>query len=62
MARSLGIHATKYQVLCCVSAEVVFVGDSQRCDVDSPHAFGMQARWLDRRGGQTLFDTLAGVV
>jgi FMN phosphatase YigB (HAD superfamily) len=38
------------------------VGDSKRCDFDGPQAFGMQARWLDRRGGQSLVDALAGVL
>lgn len=46
----------------CAPGEVVFVGDSVRCDVDGPRAFGMQARHLDRRAGQSLLDALAGVV
>ena len=46
----------------CAPGEVVFVGDSKRCDVDGPRAFGMQARHLDRRAGQSLLDVLAGVV
>ena len=46
----------------CAPGEVVFVGDSKRCDVDGPRAFGMQARHLDRRGGQSLLDVLADVL
>ena len=46
----------------CAPGEVVFVGDSKRCDVDGPRAFGMQARHLDRRAGQSLLDVLADVV
>ena len=46
----------------CAPGEVAFVGDSKRCDVDGPRAFGMQARHLDRRAGQSLLDALAGVV
>jgi len=46
----------------CAPGEMVFVGDSKRCDFDGPQAFGMQARWLDRRGGQSLHDALAGVL
>lgn len=42
--------------------DVLFVGDSKRCDFDGPQAFGMQARWLDRRGGQSLVDALKGVL
>lgn len=55
-----------YQRVCdalgCAPGEVVFVGDSKRCDVDGPRAFGMQARHLDRRGGQSLLDVLADVL
>lgn len=46
----------------CAPAEVVFVGDSVRCDVDGPRAFGMHARHLDRRAGKSLLDALAGVL
>ena len=46
----------------CAPGEVMFSGDSKRCDVDGPRAFGMQARHLDRRAGQSLLDVLAGIV
>ena len=46
----------------CAPGEVVFVGDSKRCDVDGPRAFGMQARHLDRRAGQSLLDVLENVL
>ena len=59
-------HPTMYRLACaelgCAPAETVFVGDSKRCDFDGPQAFGMQARWLDRRGGQSLVDALKGVL
>ena len=59
-------HPTMYRLACaelgCAPAETVFVGDSRRCDFDGPQAFGMQARWLDRRGGQSLVDALAGIL
>ena len=59
-------HPTMYRLACaelgCAPAETVFVGDSKRCDFDGPQAFGMQARWLDRRGGQSLVDALAGIL
>jgi HAD superfamily hydrolase (TIGR01509 family) len=55
-----------YEAVCSALAtrpcDVLFVGDSKRCDFDGPQAFGMQACWLDRRGGQTLLDALAGVI
>lgn len=35
-------------------ANVLFIGDSKRCDFDGPKAFGMQARMLDKTSGQTL--------
>lgn len=57
---------TIYALLCaelgCAPGEVVFVGDSKRCDVDGPRAFGMQARHLDRTAGRTLLDVLEGVL
>lgn len=46
----------------CAPGEVMFSGDSQRCDVDGPRAFGMQARHLDRRAGQSLLDVLENVL
>lgn len=59
-------HPTMYRLACaelrCVPGETVFVGDSKRCDFDGPVAFGMQARWLDRQGGQSLLDALAGLL
>lgn len=59
-------HPTMYRLACaelgCAPAEAVFVGDSKLCDFDGPQAFGMQARWLDRRGGQSLVDALKGVL
>lgn len=46
----------------CAPGEVVFVGDSKRCDVDGPRAFGMEAWHLDRRAGQSLLDALESVL
>lgn len=52
-----------YEAVCsalgCSPCEVLFVGDSQRCDDLGPRAFGMSAHWLDRASGQMLWD--AGV-
>ncbi|MGA3940452.1 HAD family hydrolase [Ralstonia nicotianae] len=59
-------HPTMYRLACselgCSPAEAVFVGDSKRCDFDGPQAFGMQSRLLDRAGGHSLLDALAGVL
>lgn len=59
-------HPTMYRLACaelgCAPAELVFVGDSKRCDFEGPQAYGMQARWLDRRGGHSLLDALKGVI
>lgn len=53
-----------YQAVCdalqCRPSEVLFIGDSHRCDVRGPQAFGMPARGLDRGCGQTLRDVLSG--
>lgn len=46
----------------CAPGEVLFVGDSKRCDVDGPRAVGMQARHLVRKRGQTLLDALESVL
>lgn len=52
-----------YEAVCaalrCSPSEVLFIGDSQRCDDLGPRAFGMSAYWLDRADGQTLRDALA---
>lgn len=42
--------------------EVLFIGDSKRCDFEGPRAFGMQAGWLHRKSGLTLLDALQGVL
>lgn len=56
------IYAAVCDSLGSSPCDILFIGDSKRCDLAGPQAFGMQARWLDRRGGQTLFDVLKGVV
>lgn len=52
-----------YSVVCetvgCRPRNVMFIGDSKRCDLRGPQAFGMQARWLDRSAGHTLLDAVA---
>lgn len=57
-----GIFRQVSDELGCAPGEVIFVGDSKRCDFDGPQAFGMQARWLNRKGGQSLRDALEGVL
>lgn len=51
-----------YQAVCVSlgldAGQVFFTGDSADCDRDGPMAFGMQAAWLDRASGQTLWDVL----
>ena len=42
--------------------DVLFIGDSKRCDVHGPQSFGMQARLVDRSSGQTLINALTGVI
>lgn len=54
--------AAIYQAVCdaldCVPSDVLFVGDSKRPDFDGPLAFGMQARLINRKAGQTLDEVL----
>jgi len=56
------IYAAVCESLGSRPRDVLFIGDSKRCDFRGPQAFGMQARWLDRHGGQTLMDVLKGVI
>lgn len=56
------IYAAVCESLGSRPRDVLFIGDSKRCDVYGPQAFGMQACWLDRDGGQTLMDALRGVI
>ena len=52
------IYTATCLALDCCPEGIIFVGDSRRCDFYGPQAFGMQARWLDRNGGQTLLNAL----
>ena len=56
------IYGAVCEVLGSHPRDVLFIGDSKRCDFHGPQAFGMQARWLDRRGDQTLMDALVGAL
>lgn len=51
-----------FQAVCdalsCKPPDVLFVGDSRRCDVEGPRRFGMNARWLNRKEGATLVSVL----
>lgn len=55
-----------YQNACAILGsrprDVLFVGDSRRCDFEGPQKFGMQARLIDRSAGETLIEVLAGVI
>ncbi|MCC4118446.1 HAD family hydrolase [Aromatoleum toluclasticum] len=52
------IYRAVCETLDCRPNEALFVGDSQRADVDGPRRFGMSARLIDRRGRQTLDEVL----
>jgi len=54
------IYSKVCDQLSCQPNEVLFIGDSKRCDLEGPIAFGMEARWLDRKSGDTLLGALAG--
>lgn len=42
----------------CAASEVLFVGDAPSADVTGSSTFGMSARLIDWRAGQTLTDVL----
>lgn len=46
----------------CQAKDVLFIGDTPKADVIGPTAFGMAARLIERRKGQTLRDVLADVL
>lgn len=39
-------------------SNVLFVGDSLRCDVEGPRGYGMRSARIDRSAGRTLLDVL----
>lgn len=57
---------TIYKLVCtaieCPPDSVLFIGDSKRCDLYGPQAYGLQSQWLDRRSGMTLLDAISGTV
>ena len=55
------IYAYLLDQLQCAAGDVIFVGDTPSADVDGPIAFGMSARLIDRKAGQTLTDVLHGL-
>ena len=46
----------------CTADEVLFIGDTPLADVEGPSNFGMSARLINRRGGQTLQDVLSHLI
>ncbi|WP_454766108.1 HAD family hydrolase [Cupriavidus campinensis] len=42
----------------CAARDVLFVGDTPGADVEGPRAFGMNAKLINRKKGQTLDDVL----
>ena len=55
------IYAYLLDQLQCAAGDVIFVGDTPSADVDGPIAFGMSARLINRKAGQTLADVLYGL-
>lgn len=53
------IYHAVCEALQCPPPKLLFVGDSIRCDLNGPNAFGIQASWLNRRGGYTLVDAVS---
>lgn len=56
------IYDAVCKTLLCRPKEILWIGDSQRADFEGPQAFGMQARLIRRPEGETLLDTLSGII
>lgn len=50
----MAIYALVEEQLNLPKEQILFVGDTQRCDYDGPKAYGFQAAHLQRRLGQDL--------
>lgn len=46
----------------CHAKEVLFIGDTPLADFSGPNEFGMSARLIDRKNGQTLADILVDII
>jgi HAD superfamily hydrolase (TIGR01509 family) len=46
----------------CPAKQVLFIGDTPAADVDGPRAFGMSARLIDRKAGQSLDSLLTDLL
>jgi HAD superfamily hydrolase (TIGR01493 family) len=53
------IYQAAIEVLGVEPSRILFVGDTERADVDGPKAVGMKAAHLNRRAGQTLLSVIA---
>lgn len=54
----MAIYAVVEQLLNLPKEQILFVGDTQRCDYDGPKAYGFQAAHLQRHLGQDLSSIL----
>ena len=55
---SRAIYQALIDQLGCNANNVLFIGDTPIADVEGPLAFGMEARLINRKEGQTLGDVL----
>ncbi|MFL9891041.1 MULTISPECIES: HAD family hydrolase [Paraburkholderia] len=46
----------------CAAHDVLFIGDTPAADIDGPRAFGMSARLIDRKAGQSLNSVLSDLL
>lgn len=46
----------------CAAHDILFIGDTPAADVEGPRAFGMSARLIDRKAGQSLNTLLADLM
>lgn len=52
------IYQSLINQLNCLPENILFIGDTPLADVQGPLAFGMQAKLIDRKGGQSLAEVL----
>ena len=56
------IYQSLIEQLGCQTSEVLFIGDTALADFTGPTAFGMSARLINRKNGQTLTEVLNDIL
>lgn len=56
------IYQSLIDQLACQASEILFIGDTTLADFTGPTVFGMSARLIDRKNGQTLAEVLNDIL